>query len=170
MIARALGLLTALGLTTTLVTGAAVLIASDFVDVTMAKAVLVPTAPPPAAPGDELLERLQRVQNLTFFEEEKVPGTALTVMTSTAYASVEALLAGQAVRQWCYVNRGEPGTAIASRVDLAKRSADAPAVFATAGQVPANLARLFGLSAEELVALGPRYCRFDKMPAVRAAE
>lgn len=170
MIVRTLGLGAASVFAFTLVFGTAALIATDFVGVDGMKAALQTPAAPAAAATVRLGQQLDGVANLTFFAKAAVPGTPYMVQTGSVYASIGSFLAGSPERQWCYLNRKEQDAVVVNRVDLATRNGPAAPAFVSASQIPADVAALFGMSPEELAALGPAYCRFGAAPRERAGE
>ena len=167
-VVRFLGLCMATAMSVLMVVGAIGLVFLDFArssqNTPIGSADNVPDDPVPSEEESrrgDLIGRLEQMRDLTFFEEKKVPGSDITIMTGTAYRSVENLLADKFERQWCYVHHGIAGSAFGNRVDLGSRNGTNSPKYVSADDIAEDQAALFDLTPNELAAYARIYCKLD---------
>ncbi len=113
----------------------------------------------PGSADDRPIRNLFRdMAHVAVFREVPIEGTILSVVTGARYTSAADLLAGRAVRLWCYVNSGGDGAA--THVELGTQSRGEPPVYAglsgfSSSDLPATMRE--GASLERLART---HCRF----------
>lgn len=105
--------------------------------------------------------RLRSTGVVDQFVDVDVPELGLRVETGTSYITPRALAAREPMQHWCVVKRETKGMPFTPAVELAHQCAGEAPVFAEASTVTADQARLFAASAEDLVTVAHKYCRFD---------
>lgn len=110
---------------------------------------------------------LETRQEITFFVQEPIAGSAFVVTTGVAYATVADLTSGNALRYWCYIN-GRAAGGITPRIELGTQDGNADPGYASASDFSEADIAGFGLSAERLAELARSHCRFGSIDPVSA--
>lgn len=165
MILRFLGIATALSVSTTVIVGIGTLIALDFIGEDRALGLVAmalggaESASSPVTVVEEL-PALAGAKDITFFNEEPVPGLPFTVTTGVEYASPQALALNAVAGRWCYILA--PGLdGIGRKIELATQAGGSDPVFKVLDTLDDSQLELFRTGASALEALARTHCKFD---------
>jgi hypothetical protein len=165
MIMRFLGTVTALFISSTVIAGIGTLIALDFIGEDRALGLVAmalggaESASSPVTVVEEL-PALAGAKDITFFNEEPVPGLPFSVMTGVRYAGPQALALNAVAGRWCYIIA--PGLdGIDRKIELAAQAGGSDPVFELLGTLDDSQLELFRMGATALEALARSHCKFD---------
>lgn len=156
MIARALGIVTALIVTCIALIGIAALIAMDFVSGDALAKVWEGLRVANRARVEK--SELAKARDFSFFTSEKVKGHDFEVTTGVRFATLSDLLAGRQQSRWCYVVL-QPSGGLPRQIHLAHQSGTDPPVFSDLSSYPEAEIRALGVSAATLKSLAREHCR-----------
>lgn len=159
MIGRLLGGTAAVVFTGATVTGAALLIASDFADFSSAWNKFSvwmnkPVLQKPVSLGEA--EALKGADNITFFHRAAVTGKPFEVTTGIAFANADDVIAGKTKNRWCYIQLGSGN--FTQKLDLGSQSGSGKPVYVDTSTFTASQLRSTGMSAEALAKLARSHC------------
>lgn len=170
MITKILGIATATVFTGGIVTGIAILIASDFGDVRLGLNWAQQTFSSAKSETSFIGKNhpLQNADNITFFKSVPIKGTKLKITTGIAFASPDDVLKGKTKSRWCYIIRRD-GT-LDKRINLGRQNGQSKPNFSDLTQLPESELKALGLTAERLVAIARSHCYlngFDPRSALK---
>lgn len=170
MIMRAMGTTIALCISTSAMTGIALIIALDFVgeDLVLSKLAALTgvtieeePVPTPIAKVVEELPALSGAKDITFFDEVPIEGTPLVVSTGTRFATPADLASDIIEEQWCYVLAKAPD-GVSRKIELGARQAMESPVYELLQELPLSELSYLKLGTAALEAIAKTHCRFDK--------
>lgn len=150
------GKITAIGFSASVVIGVGALIGSQFVDL---KAVgdwigkLVNTE------AQALVDPFEGVTSINFFKTVPVEGKSLEIHTGTEFKSPDDMLAGIALKRWCYTTVGSGN--LVRKISLGAQSGSSSPTYYDLRDVNAAEIAPWNVTPRQLKSYARSHCRFD---------